>query len=209
MDGFRNAEAEDDGDLERTGRIGSTFQIPSIGGQRLCSSNLEGHLENLLCSLVSSKPGKPWHTPTIAAITSGSKNSWTRRSSSILTPMRSTIWNCRRSFVPFRCSRSGQHTRCGLEGVPQGFGLARPQPTAMHSKPSFSAKYWGKALMYYLWIKLQYGAEPLLDEYMERDGIASLRAKGYKVDWAKLQPLSALMGSNRMRLLAKSEHQQK
>jgi hypothetical protein len=41
-------------------------------------------------------------------------------------------------------------------GVPQGLGLARPQPTAIHQKPSFSAKYWAKALRYYSRIQENY-----------------------------------------------------
>ncbi|RYP90017.1 hypothetical protein DL770_003862 [Monosporascus sp. CRB-9-2] len=68
------------------------------------------------------------------------------------------------------------------EGVPQGLGLARPQPTAMHRKPSFSAKYWAKALRYYCRVQEQYYSVPERDEYIAHYFIPVLRERGYRVD---------------------------
>ncbi|RYP72866.1 hypothetical protein DL771_003904 [Monosporascus sp. 5C6A] len=63
------------------------------------------------------------------------------------------------------------------EGVPQELGLARPQPTAMHQKPSFSGKYWAKALRYYWGVKGQYHSVPRRAEFMAHDFIPWLRER--------------------------------
>ncbi|RYP56020.1 hypothetical protein DL769_009992 [Monosporascus sp. CRB-8-3] len=68
------------------------------------------------------------------------------------------------------------------EGVPQGLGLARPQRTAMHQKPSFSGKYWAKALRYYRRVKEQYHLVPGMDEFIADEFIPWLRNSGRDVD---------------------------
>ncbi|RYP24778.1 hypothetical protein DL765_000324 [Monosporascus sp. GIB2] len=64
------------------------------------------------------------------------------------------------------------------KGVPQRLGLARPHPTAMHRKPSFSAKYWAKALRYYHSVEEQYYWVPDDDEFIAYDFIPTLRERG-------------------------------
>ncbi|KAH8666775.1 hypothetical protein BX600DRAFT_436155 [Xylariales sp. PMI_506] len=71
------------------------------------------------------------------------------------------------------------------EGMPQGLNLARPKPVAIHQKPSFSAKYWSKALRYYCKFTERYDFVPMRIQHVEEreeDHIALLRERGIDVD---------------------------
>ncbi|KAI1212997.1 uncharacterized protein F4807DRAFT_308067 [Annulohypoxylon truncatum] len=72
-----------------------------------------------------------------------------------------------------------------LEGMPQGLGLARTQPTAIHKKPSFSGRYWSKAVRYYTKIVERYLQIPRSHDeviHMGPQYMARLREAGYDAD---------------------------
>ncbi|KAH8676032.1 hypothetical protein BX600DRAFT_432565 [Xylariales sp. PMI_506] len=76
------------------------------------------------------------------------------------------------------------------ETVPQTLGLAalagsRLTPTPIHKKPSFSAKYWAKALRYYRRMHEQYCSEPAWKDWLENgflDDLAMLRQRGIEIN---------------------------
>lgn len=68
------------------------------------------------------------------------------------------------------------------EGMPQGQGQARPEFTAIHQKPSFSAKYWAKGLRYYSRIWEQYHSLPHREDFMAHDYMRMLRQRGMDIN---------------------------
>jgi hypothetical protein len=66
--------------------------------------------------------------------------------------------------------------------VSQAPGLSRPQPTAIHEKPSFSGRYWAKALRYNARVYQTYCSRPEMNELVRNEFIPGMRARGMAVD---------------------------